>query len=224
MRFLAFVPARGGSKSIPNKNMHKISNKPLIQYTLETLIKTKLFYKIIVSSDSKKIISFCKKFSGIDCIIRPKNLARDNSPTEDALVHSLNILKNENNIPDYICICEPTAPLRSYQSLIKLKKIIKKKNINSLITVTELDHIPGVVKNNHYKYIIYDRRNRQKRKKFYIETGTFFLVNYNYFIRSKNIISKKPYAFFVKKTEAIDINNYEDLKIAESIIKNKKNE
>jgi CMP-N,N'-diacetyllegionaminic acid synthase len=220
MKLLAFVPARGGSKSIPNKNLYKILNKPLIQYTLETLKKSKIFYKIIVSSDSDKIINFCNKFSGINCIKRPKNLSGDNSPTEQALMHSLNILKYETSAPDYICICEPTAPLRSHKSLIRLKKIIKKnKNINSLITVCELDHIPGTIKNNSYKYIIYDRRNRQKRKKFYIETGTFFLVRYDYFIKTNKIISKKPFAFFVPKIEATDINNYEDLKIAEYLLK-----
>jgi N-acylneuraminate cytidylyltransferase/CMP-N,N'-diacetyllegionaminic acid synthase len=220
MKLLAFVPARGGSKSIPNKNLYKILNKPLIQYTLEALKKSKIFYKIIVSSDSDKIIRFCNKFSGINCIKRPKNLSKDNSPTEEALAHSLSILKKKTNTPDYICVCEPTAPLRSYKSLIKLKKVIKKKkNINSLITVCELDHIPGTIKNNSYKYITYDRRNRQKRKKFYIETGTFFLVKYNYFMRTNNIISKKPFAFFVPKIEGIDINNYEDLEIAKSLLK-----
>ena len=95
MKLLAFVPARGGSKSIPNKNLYKILNKPLIQYTLETLKKSKIFYKIIVSSDSDKIIRFCNKFSGINCIKRPKNLSKDNSPTEEALAHGLSILKKK---------------------------------------------------------------------------------------------------------------------------------
>ena len=87
MKLLAIVPARGGSKGIKNKNIYKINNKPLIEYTLEQIRGIQEINKIIVSSDSKKIISFVKKFKYVEPVIRPKFLA-----TDKALV--INTLRN----------------------------------------------------------------------------------------------------------------------------------
>ena len=220
MKILGFIPARGGSKSIPLKNLYSINNKPLIYYTLKNAIDSKIFYKIIVSSDNNKILDYSGKFKNIDLVKRPKNISGNLSLTEEALEHALKSLKK--NLPDYICIIEPTAPLRSIKTLKKLKKFLKRKKILSLITTNKIDHIPGKINNNTYNYLEYNRKPRQQRKPYYLETGTFYVVNYNYFIKSKKIVCVKPYAFEVPKIESIDINDHEDLKIAEALIKNLK--
>ena len=77
MKILGFIPARGGSKTIPLKNLHKIFNKPLIQYTIESALQSKIFYKIIVSSDHNKILNLNKKFKKISSLKRPKNISGD---------------------------------------------------------------------------------------------------------------------------------------------------
>ena len=220
MKILGFIPARGGSKSIPLKNLYNINNKPLIYYTLKNAIDSKIFYKIIVSSDNNKILDYSGKFKKIDLVKRPKNISGNSSLTEEALEHALKSLKK--NLPDYICIIEPTAPLRSIKTLKKLKKFLKRKKIISLITTNKIDHIPGKINNNTYNYLEYNRKPRQQRKPYYLETGTFYVVNYNYFIKSKRIVCIKPYAFNVPKIESMDINDLEDLKIAEALIKNLK--
>ena len=223
MKILGFIPARGGSKTIPLKNLHKIFNKPLIQYTIESALQSKIFYKILVSSDNKKILNFTKKFKKILYLKRPKSISGDTASTDSALEHALiQLNKNKDLKPDYICIIEPTAPLRSATSLKKLKNFIKKKKINSLITINSLDHIPGEVKNEKFHFLEFNRRARQLRKKYYIETGTFYLVSYKYFMKYKKIVSKKPYFFKVPKIESIDINDYEDLEFAKALIKIKK--
>ena len=223
MKILGFIPARGGSKTIPLKNLHKISNKPLIQYTIESALQSKIFYKIVVSSDHNKILNFIKKFKKVSSLKRPKNISGDNATTDAALEHTLIQLdKNKDIKPDYICIIEPTAPLRSTSSLKKLKNFIKKKKINSLITINSLDHIPGKIKNEKFHFLEFNRQPRQLREKYYIETGTFYLVSYKYFMKYKKIVSNKPYFFKVPKIETIDINDYEDLKFAKALIKIKK--
>ncbi|MDA9768109.1 acylneuraminate cytidylyltransferase family protein [Candidatus Pelagibacter bacterium] len=223
MKILGFIPARGGSKTIPLKNLHKIFNKPLIQYTIESALQSKIFYKIIVSSDHKKILNFTKKFKKISSLKRPKNISGDAASTDSALEHTLNQLaKNKDIKPEYICIIEPTAPLRSALSLKKLKNFLKKKEVNSLITINSLDHIPGKIKNDKFHFLEFNRQARQLRKKYYIETGTFYLVSYKYFMKYKKIVSKKPYGFEVPKIESIDINDHEDLKFAEGLLKLKK--
>jgi len=225
MKILGFIPARGGSKTIPLKNLHKILNKPLIQYTIESALQSKIFYKILVSSDHYKILNFTKKFKKISFLKRPKNISGDKSTTDSALEHALIQLgKNNEKKPDYICIIEPTAPLRSAGSLKKLKSFIKKKKINSLITVNPIDHISGKIKNNKFNFLKFNKQARQLREKYYIETGTFYLVSYKYFMKYKRIVSKKPHFFNVPKVESVDINDQEDLKFAEALIRLKQNE
>jgi CMP-N-acetylneuraminic acid synthetase len=92
-----------------------------------------------------------------------------------------------------------------------------------LITINSLDHIPGKINGDKFYCLEFNRLPRQLRKKYYIETGTFYLVSYKYFMKFKTIVSKKPYFFEVPKIESIDINDREDLKFAEALIKLKYN-
>lgn len=220
IKIIAIIPARGGSKAIPLKNMKKINKKPLIEYSIRNCLESKIFSKIIISSDNDNILKYCSKYKNkITILKRPENISRNNSKTEDTLLHAINTLKlKHNDIPDYICVLEPTAPLRKTQTIKNLYKFLKKKNIKSLITVSTLDHSPGLIKKKSFEFINYDRRRRQDRKKIYVETGTFYLVNFKYFLKYKKIVSRSPYPFIVSKIEATDINDYEDLEIARKLL------
>lgn len=117
----SIIPARGGSKSIPNKNMSLLAGKPLIYYSIKKSINCKFFDKIIVSSDSNKILNYSKKFKGIDIIKRPKKYSQDKSLTIETIFHAIKKIKIKYNIlPDVIFIIEPTSPFRT------------KKNINQI--------------------------------------------------------------------------------------------
>ena len=91
MKILAFIPARGNSKSIKMKNMQLINNKPLIYYTISSALKSKKINKIVVSSENKKILSYSKK--KVNVIQRPKNLSKDSTSTFEVLKHAINFLK-----------------------------------------------------------------------------------------------------------------------------------
>ena len=130
LKILAIIPARGGSKSIPLKNLYLLNRKPLIQYTIESAILSNIFTKIIVSSDNKKILNFSNKFKSITAIKRPKKYARDLSST-DSVVESVLNYELKKNFYDYLCIIEPTSPLRSSKSLIKAYKFLSKKKVDS---------------------------------------------------------------------------------------------
>lgn len=219
LNILAIIPARGGSKAIPLKNLYKLNEKPLIQYTIETALSSGIFDKIIVSSDNKKILKFAQKFKKISLHNRPKKYSGDLSSTDSVIKCVLD--DEQKNKYDYICIIEPTSPLRSKDSLKKAYNFLKINKINSLITVNLLDHYYGSIKNNKFFYISKSFLPRQKRKKLYIETGTFYFVKTNYFLKYKKIRSKNPSCIQVPKNEIFDINDYEDLKIAERLIKSK---
>ena len=216
LNILAIIPARGGSKGIPLKNLCKLKKKPLIEYTIKTALETKIFSKIIVSSDNQKILNFSKKFNGISLHKRPKKYSTDSASTDSVIK---NVLENEKkNKYDFLCIIEPTSPLRSKESLKKAFYFLNKNKVNSLITVNLFENYYGFLKNKKFYYLSKSFLPRQKRKKLYIETGTFYFVKTTYFIKYKKIRSKNPSYIEVPKKEIIDINEFEDLKIAEKLI------
>ena len=128
LNILAIIPARGGSKAIPLKNLYKLNKKPLIQYTIESALASNIFKKIIVSSDSQKILNFSKKFKKISLHKRPLKYSRDFSSTDSVVEIVLDDEKKNKEMKyDFICIIEPTSPLRSKESLKKAYNFIKKK-------------------------------------------------------------------------------------------------
>ena len=222
MKIIAIIPARGGSKSIPNKNIKKLNGIPLINYTIKNCLKSGIFDYIIVSTDSKKIYNKVKKFKKILIFGRNKSISKDNSKTEGVVTNVLNKLRPLKNYkPDWIFITEPTSPLRSKATLINAKNILlKNKKINSLISLLKLNNIPGLLRNNKFNYIQNRKSRRQDRNPFYMESSTLYCVNYKYFIKTKKIVEKKPFGFEIPKLECIDINDFDDFKIAEALKKN----
>jgi len=222
MKIIAIIPARGGSKSIPNKNIKKLNGIPLINYTIKNCLKSGIFDYIIVSTDSKKIYNKVKKFKKILIFGRNKSISKDNSKTEGVVTNVLNKLRPLKNYkPDWIFITEPTSPLRSITTLINAKNILlKNKTINSLISLLKLNNIPGLLRNNKFNYIQNRKSRRQDRIPFYMESSTLYCVNYKYFIKTKKIVEKKPFGFEIPKLECIDINDFDDFKIAEALKKN----
>ena len=222
IKIIGIIPARGGSKSIPLKNIKPINHKPLINYSIESALKSKIFDYIIVSTDHKKIKKISSKYKKIIIFDREKKISSDNATTEAVVEDILKKIKNqENYIPDWIFILEPTSPLRSIKTLKKAKNLIRiKKNINSLISIKNIGHDPAKLKNNKLNFIFKRANNRKDRLPLYCETSTIYCVKNSYFLKSKKIVEKNPLGFLIPKIECIDINDIEDFKIAEKILKN----
>ncbi len=220
MKIVAIIPARGGSKSIKNKNIYKIKNKPLIFYSIETAIKSNVFDKIIVSSDSDKILSLVSKFKNIETIKRPRKISNDKAQTVDALLHVLKKLNN-NKFPEVIITLEPTSPLRSKKTIINAVKVFKSnKDIDSLISVVETRSLYGRIRSGMFKYnenkII---RRRQDRNPIFKETGTIWGTRVKYLVKFKKVIGGKIYPLIISKNEDLDINNKEDINIFKKLLK-----
>ena len=222
LKILAIVPARGGSKSITLKNIKLINNKPLINYTIESALKSKIFDHIIISTDHKKIKKISSKYKKITIFDRSKRISSDSATTEAVVEDVLKKIKNqENYIPDWIFILEPTSPLRLVKTIKKAKNLIqKKKKINSLISIKNIGHDPAKLNKNKLNFIFKRTNNRKNRTPLYCESSTLYCVKNTYFIKSKKIVENNPLGFLIPKIECIDINDVEDFKIAEKILKN----
>ena len=136
---IAFIPARKGSKSIKNKNLKLINNKSLVELTINQAKKSKLFKKIILSSDSRTIINLGNR-KKILTILRPKQISSDKSLTDEALLHAVNYLYLQKIYFKNIVILQPTSPLRKLNTIKKFLKICLNKKFTHALTVSKLDH------------------------------------------------------------------------------------
>lgn len=178
MKSVCFIPARKGSKGLPGKNKKLFHGKPLIQWSIEQAQKTKVFDRIVVSSDDEEILALGEKL-GTDTIMRQEILADDKASLDDVL---FDFFSREENECEYICMLQPTSPLRSVDDIKTGFKHIKKKKIDSVIGVTwnpimgwvEKVAKVGSVPTAFCLYKIDDRPNRQKRDDWYLENGALY--------------------------------------------------
>lgn len=144
MNILALIPARGGSKSIPYKNIYPVLGKPLLAYTIDAAKKSRLINRIIVSTDDKKIAAVAKKYGAEVPFMRPRALGQDHTPDLPVFQHALTWLKkNEGYTPDFIIHLWPTSPLRKSEDLDEaIRLLTKHPKADSLRSVTITPETP----------------------------------------------------------------------------------
>ena len=228
MSILAIIPARGGSVGLKNKNMYPLNGRPLLFYTIQAAKKTKLIDRIIVSSDSNKILNFSKK-NFAEVIKRPKKISGSKSTTHQAIIHCLNYLKkNENYVPDIILILQPTSPLRNSKHISKAIKIfLKHKRATSLVSCTKVPHNfhpISLMKENNKGYLINFLRvrkkifRRQDKDSLLARNGAGIYIIKNSHV-NKFLFGGKIIKFLMNEESSVDIDSLEDIKKAEIILK-----
>ena len=219
---LAIIPARGGSKGIKKKNLSKLNNKSLIEITALEIQKTKLFEKIIISSESQEILDHGLSI-GIEIIKRPKQISKDNSRSEEAVIHVLKRLSGKFNIKN-VGLFQPTSPFRDHINIVKAFKKFKRGNFDSLISVTRID--------SKYMKLIYETDNsilsinddlpflpRQKLPNAYLPNGAIYIAKADHFLKQKSFFSKKMALHEMDKKSSLDIDTKKDLIKANTLIK-----
>ncbi len=136
MKKLVIIPARGGSKGIPKKNLHELAGKPLITWSIEAALNSKLLDAIVVSSDNKEILEFSKQYEKLTCIDRLDDLAKDVSPIEPVIRYVLDEL-SADDIYEYLVLLQPTSPLRTNNDIDDAIRTIKDSDATSLISVIQ---------------------------------------------------------------------------------------
>jgi CMP-N,N'-diacetyllegionaminic acid synthase len=143
VNIVAIIPARAGSKEIKNKNLKKFNGKSLVKKSIEEAIKSKQFSKIIITSDSKKILSESNNFDKkkIHKILRPKSLSKDNSSIYGVMIHAIKEYeKLANNKIDIVVLLQPVTPFRTYKHINKVVNYHKKVKSDAVITITKFDY------------------------------------------------------------------------------------
>lgn len=219
-KIFAFIPARGGSKGIPNKNIKLFNGKPLIEWTIVSALKSKLISKVIVSSDSQKILSISKKL-GAETVLRPKSISGDFATTESAIKH---YIKNTKESFDTIVLLSPTSPIRKMSDIDNAIKEFKSKKLDSCFSASILVDflIWKLNKKKKYVSINYNFKNRgtrQKRDLNYVENGSIYVFKTKLIKYYNNRIAGKIGIYLMNFWQSFEIDVKDDWKLLETIQK-----
>lgn len=223
MKIVSIIPARGGSKGLPGKNIIDLAGKPLIAWTIEASLKSKYITKTIVSSDDNNILEISKKF-GVETIKRPNELALDTTPTEPVIEHVLKSLENIEQY-DYLILLQPTSPLRDEKDIDSAIKLLIQKKVSALISTKEIDNkILKAFKNNENGYLEgiannkYPFMRRQDLPKTFMPNGAIYIVSVKDFLKTKRLFTDKTISFEMSEEKSFDIDTKEDLNKCNDIL------
>ena len=215
----AFIPARGGSKGIPNKNIKEFADKPLIVHSIEYALGSKLVKEVMVSTDDSKISKIAIE-SGVTVINRPPELSTDTSTTESAIEHFINIAKKK---PDIIALLQSTSPLRPKGSLDKALNHFQKGGYDSLLSICPTHRFFWNVKGDETAYAEYDYLNRPRRQDIsrenvrFVENGSIYIFSREHFEKTGNRLGGKIGYVEWPGEYSIEIDSHLDFKFAEQI-------
>ncbi len=218
---LGVVPARGGSKGVPRKNIRELAGEPLIGYTLRTAELADAIDLLVVTTDDEEIGKVAEGY-GVSVIRRPSELATDEATTESALLHALEVLEEQGESFDILLVLEPTSPLRSVQT-IETAISACAESFESVLAVRETYENVGLVEDGVFRPIYPDApRRRQLRSPFFIESSTIYAVKTDYLRRTGTLVSTNWGAVVVTAREANDINTEADFQYLEFLLQGKR--
>lgn len=225
-KIIAIIPARSGSKGLKDKNIKILVDKPLIAYTIEAAKESKIFEKIVISTDSQEIAKIAKQFGAEVPFIRPNELAMDESSTIDVVFHCLNFFQKDDY--DVFCLLQPTSPLRSYEDIINSYRLFQEKKANAVISVCEMEHSPvwsnligEDLRIDHFIKKSEINKRRQEFPTYYRVNGAIYFSKIEYFFKYRYFYEKDCFAYIMPQDRSIDIDNILDFKLAELLLKEK---
>lgn len=230
---IALIPARSGSERIKNKNIYNLNNKPLIAYSINSALKSKIFDRIIVSTDSLRYAKIAKKYGAEVPFLRPKKFSKSTSPDYEWIKFTIDKLDKEKYKFTHFFILRPTNPFRNYKTILRAWREFKKnKKAESLRAVQISKSHPGKMWKPQGKFIKpilnltisnQPSYNNQFKSlpKVYIQNASLEISKKEVIKKYKTICGKRIIPFFTNEVEGFDINYISDLNQAKKIIKKK---
>jgi CMP-N,N'-diacetyllegionaminic acid synthase len=219
---LAVIPARGGSKRLPRKNVLPLHGKPLITWSIEAAHQSRCIDEIVVSSDDSEILEISQQH-GARTIKRPYHLARDASTTFDAIKHAIENCENY----DYIVLLQPTSPLRTAAQIDEAIELLVRNSADAVVSVCEMDHSPlwsntlppdGSMEGFLNEALLGKRS--QDLETYYRLNGAIYICKTQTLLEQKSFFIKKNiFAYKMSRESSIDIDEAFDFKIAELFMK-----
>ncbi|MCM3079671.1 cytidylyltransferase domain-containing protein [Brevibacillus invocatus] len=222
---LAIIPARGGSKGVPQKNIRYLSGKPLIAWTIQEAKKSNYIDRIVVSTDDERIAEVANSWGAEVPFMRPPELAQDNTPGMAPILHAMKMIPGY----DYIVELQPTSPLRTVEDIDSCLEQCIEQNVDSCVSVTLTDKspywmyslseckelIPVITKNNTIT-------RRQDSPDVFVLNGAVFVAKSAWLEHTGNFLHEETIGFVMPKERSIDLDTTLDFALAEAIIKEEK--
>lgn len=225
---IAIIPARGGSKRLPGKNIKDLAGKPMIAWTIEAAIQSDIFDHILVSTDDEEIANISKAFGANVPCLRPAEISTDHATTNDVVTHMVDWIENKyGQAISIVTILQPTSPLRTATDIAQAFDLMRDKSAKAVVSVCELEYpiqfcnklgpdgcMDGFInpKNN---------KRGQELEVYYRINGAIYILDKSYVGRLANIYSSGTHAYIMERKASIDIDNQDDFELAEYFISNK---
>ncbi len=232
MKILAFIPARGGSKRVPKKNIKLLCGKPLIAYTIEAAKRSRYINRIVVSTDSEEIASVAREHGAEIPFLRPTSISRSDSTEMEFFQHALDwFSRHENYEPDLIVLLYPTSPLRKTDSIDRaIEEMLKHPEADSLRSVRLCSEHPykmWVIEGGYLKPFVKGQEPNVHTLAYhllpqvYIQNASIYITKPSTIRNKKSPTGDVIIPFVMDEIESIDINTPLDFKLAEIILKEK---
>jgi N-acylneuraminate cytidylyltransferase/CMP-N,N'-diacetyllegionaminic acid synthase len=231
-RVLAIVPARGGSKAVPGKNLAEVAGKPLIAHSIAAAGAARGVERVVVSTDDPAIADAARRHGAEAPFLRPAELARDDSPTVAAVLHAVQWLEeHEGYRPDYVLLLQPTSPLRTAGDVEGAIRLAIDRDADSVVSVCEVKHHPYWVmrrapdgrlasflgtdwEEDQQKY-----PRRQELPPAYAENGAVYLARRSVLLGRRSLYGEKVYGYVMPAERSLDIDTLWDLRLADLILR-----
>ena len=228
-KVLAIIPARGGSKGLPGKNIKALCGKPLIAWSIEVAKACSDIDRIVASTDDRKIAEVAKKYGAEAPFIRPVELANDTASTIDVIFHALDWFKEHQDYqPEYILLLQSTSPLRAVEDIRGAIQMLKDKNARAIVSVCETDHHPWwsntLPENSSMKAFLRPEtlnKRRQDLPVFYRLNGAIYLADTDYLYECNGFLGPYTFAYNMPKNRSGDIDSALDFKLVALLLREK---
>jgi len=226
---IIIIPARGGSKGIPLKNLIPCAGKPLVQWTIETAVAVETAIPIM-TSDHPDIVNFAFGEMGVITVVRPPDLAADDSPTEDTIEHTLNIAvqgglfeKYEIDIGrvDSVVLLQPTSPVRTATQIREMLNLLREKDLDSVVSVTPSHHFLWNTETHQPDHDFHNRPMRQQRSNQAVENGSIYAFTLEHWRWTMNRLGGRIATYPMGEDYGLQVDSEFDLWMVEKVLERK---
>ncbi len=226
---IAIIPARGGSKGLPQKNVLNLNGKPLIAYTIEAALRAEQIERVIVTTDDMNIAKIAKEYGAEVPFIRPEYLASDMASAVDVYIHAVEFLMQEGIEIEKFMVLLPTAPLRTERHINSAMELFEKEKAETLISMKEAEtpvtwyyKMDATKRVENAGYGEGDAiANRQMNKTLYVPNGAIYILDYHLLKEKRTYYSMNTVAYIMSAKDSIDIDTKLDFEFAEYIMSKK---
>ena len=226
---LAIMPARGGSKGLPGKNIKEFCGKALIAWSIEVAETCSAIDRVVVSTDDDKLVDVVKKYGAEAPFERPAELANDAASTINVIFHTIDWLREHQNFrPKYILLLQPTSPLRTVEDIEGTIQTLKDKDAQAVVSVCETDHHPWwsniLSEDGNMKDFIMPKilnKRRQDLPKYYRLNGAIYLAATKYLRKRNGFFGPNTFAYEMPKERSVDIDSDLDFKLVSLLLQEK---